>query len=107
MSYWKKRFEALEAASNKYGIETYRKIEPAFDSAFRQIESEITLWYERLAKNNGVTMQEARQWLNANELKEFQWDVQEYIKYGRENAINQQWIKELEIPYKQTGSVKG
>ena len=41
-------------------------------------------------------MQEARQWLNANELKEFQWDVQEYIKYGRENAINQQWIKELE-----------
>ena len=60
MSYWKKRFEALEAASNKYGIETYRKIEPAFDSAFRQIESEITLWYERLAKNNGVTMQEAR-----------------------------------------------
>ena len=96
MSYWKKRFEALEAVSNKYGIETYRKIEPAFDSAFRQIESEITLWYERLAKNNGVTMQEARQWLNANELKEFQWDVQEYIKYGRENAINQQWIKELE-----------
>lgn len=96
MSYWKKRFEALEAASNKYGIETYRKIEPAFDSAFRQIESEITLWYERLEKNNGVTMQEARQWLNANELKEFQWDVQEYIKYGRENAINQQWIKELE-----------
>ena len=96
MSYWKKRFEALEAASNKYGIETYRKIEPAFDSAFRQIESEIILWYERLAKNNGVTMQEARQWLNANELKEFQWDVQEYIKYGRENAINQQWIKELE-----------
>lgn len=96
MSYWKKRFEALEAASNKYGIETYRKIEPAFDSAFRQIESEITLWYERLVKNNGVTMQEARQWLNANELKEFQWDVQEYIKYGRENAINQQWIKELE-----------
>lgn len=96
MSYWKKRFEALEVASNKYGIETYRKIEPAFDSAFRQIESEITLWYERLAKNNGVTMQEARQWLNANELKEFQWDVQEYIKYGRENAINQQWIKELE-----------
>lgn len=96
MSYWKKRFEALVAASNKYGIETYRKIEPAFDSAFRQIESEITLWYERLAKNNGVTMQEARQWLNANELKEFQWDVQEYIKYGRENAINQQWIKELE-----------
>lgn len=96
MSYWKKRFEALEAASNKYGIETYRKIEPAFDSAFREIESEITLWYERLAKNNGITMQEARKLLNANELKEFQWDVQEYIKYGRENAINQQWIKELE-----------
>ncbi|MGS6969497.1 minor capsid protein, partial [Clostridioides difficile] len=27
---------------------------------------------------------------------EFKWSVEEYIKYGKENAINQKWMKELE-----------
>ncbi|MGO0806412.1 minor capsid protein, partial [Clostridioides difficile] len=30
------------------------------------------------------------------ELEEFKWSVEEYIKYGKENAINQKWMKELE-----------
>ena len=34
--------------------------------------------------------------LNSDELEEFKWDVQDYIKYGEENGINQQWMKELE-----------
>ncbi|MCI9641258.1 MAG: minor capsid protein [Eubacterium sp.] len=94
--YWKKRFEELENASNAYGIATYRRIEPAFEQAQREIQKEIEAWYGRLAKNNSVSMQDARKLLSANELKEFHWDVNEYIKYGKENAINQQWMKELE-----------
>lgn len=94
--YWKKRFELLEKASNAYGISAYKKIEPVFEQAAREIQKEIEAWYGRLAKNNSVSMQEARKLLSANELKEFHWDVNEYIKYGRENVINQQWMKELE-----------
>ncbi len=94
--YWKKRFEELENASNVYGIATYKRIEPAFEQAQREIQKEIEAWYGRLAKNNSVSMQDARKLLSANELKEFHWDVNEYIKYGKENAINQQWMKELE-----------
>ena len=30
------------------------------------------------------------------DLKEFKWDVQEYIKYGQDNALNSGWMKELE-----------
>ena len=41
-------------------------------------------------------MIEARRLLNSDELEEFKWDVQDYIKYGEENGINQQWMKELE-----------
>ncbi len=94
--YWKKRFEVLESASNSYGINAYRQIEPAFEIAQRQIEQEIDIWYGRFAKNNAVTIDEARKFLTSAELKEFKWDVQEYIKYGRENAIDQMWMKELE-----------
>lgn len=95
-AYWKKRFEALEAASNTYGQQTFRQIEPAFDRAQREIQSQIEAWYGRFAKNNNITMQEARKLLTTNELKEFRWDVKEYIKYGRENDLNQAWMKELE-----------
>jgi SPP1 gp7 family putative phage head morphogenesis protein len=86
----------LEESSNRYGQDAYRQIEPAFDSAQRQINAEIEKWYYRFAKNNQITIEEAKRQLSAKELKEFQWDVNEYIKYGRENAINQQWMKELE-----------
>jgi SPP1 gp7 family putative phage head morphogenesis protein len=94
--YWKIRFGELEEASNRYGLDTYAQIEPTFDSAQRKIQKEIEAWYGRYARNNGITMQEARKQLSAAELKEFRWDVNEYIKRGRENALNQQWMKELE-----------
>ena len=94
--YWKKRFEALEAASNSYGLETFRQIEPAFDKAQKEIQGQIESWYGRYAKNNKITMTEARRQLSTTELKEFRWDVKEYIKYGRENDLNQMWMKELE-----------
>ena len=94
--YWKDRFLLLEESSNRIGMDTYRQIEPAFDKAQREIQNQINIWYSRVAKNNQITIEEAKKLLSAKELKEFRWDVEEYIKYGRENAMNQQWIKELE-----------
>ena len=94
--YWKKRFEMLENASNKYGQDTFRQIESTFDKSQREIQKEIERWYGRFARNNGITMTEAKRMLTTSELKEFRWDVNEYIKYGRENAVNEQWMKELE-----------
>ena len=94
--YWKRRFIDLEAASNSYGVDAYRLIEREFEKAQRNIEGAIEAWYGRFAKNNEITMQEARKLLTSSELKEFKWDVKEYIKYGRENDLNQLWMKELE-----------
>lgn len=95
-AYWQKRFSTLENAQNQYGQNTFHQIEPVFDKAERQIQAQIEAWYARYASNNGITLAEARKQLSAAELKELQWDVQEYIKYGQENAMNQQWMKELE-----------
>lgn len=94
--YWKKRFIAIENASNTYGQQVYRQIESTFDIAQNQIQKEIESWYGRYARNNNITMTEARRQLSTTELKEFRWDVKEYIKYGRENDLNQMWMKELE-----------
>ena len=94
--YWQKRFQAVEAMRNKTAKDTVQAITPAFDKAQAQIEKEINAWYGRFAKNNQISLQEAKKLLNTRELKEFKWDVEEYIKWGRQNAIDQQWMKELE-----------
>jgi SPP1 gp7 family putative phage head morphogenesis protein len=94
--YWEDRFILLESASNEYGLEAFKKIEQAFDSAQRKIDSDIRIWISRYAKNNGISIAEARKQLSKKELKEFHWDVNEYIKYGRQNAFDKKWMKELE-----------
>lgn len=94
--YWKQRFTVLENASHSYGQKTYSQIESAFIQAQRDIQGEIDKWYGRFAKNNGVTLADAKKMLSSKDLAELKWDVNQYIQYGRQNALNKQWIKELE-----------
>lgn len=94
--YWKKRFEILENSANAKAGTYYREIEKAFTQANRKIDAEISVWYQRFANNNNISLVEAKRLLNSNELKEFKWTVQEYIKHGEENALDQRWMKELE-----------
>lgn len=94
--YWRKRFELLEEAQNKKAESYYRDLEKAYIQTMRAIEADILKWYNRFAKNNQITLEEAKRLLKSDELKEFKWDVFDYIKYGKENAIHQGWMKELE-----------
>ena len=94
--YWAERFEVLESAMNRYGQDAYRQIEPAFDRALREIDQSIEKWLNRIAVNNQISLADARKLLDAGQLEEFKWTVEDYIKYGQENAINQQWMKQLE-----------
>ena len=94
--YWKLRFEQLEQAQNQKGMKAYADIERQYKEAQKQLEGQIARWYQRFATNNGISLAEARQYLKGADLKEFKWDVQEYIKYGQDNALNSGWMKELE-----------
>ena len=94
--YWKERFEQLENSTHNRSVRTVQSIDKELQKAQKTIEGQINAWYQRVAKNNDITMQEARKLLTAKELKEFKWDVQEYIKYGRENELDARWLKELE-----------
>ncbi|MFK4171037.1 minor capsid protein [Paenibacillus lautus] len=94
--YWARRMEDLNEAELRKG-EAYIKAQNAeFDKAMASIRKETEDWYARLAKNNEISMAEARKILTDNELKEFHWTVDDYIKAGRENAIDQRWMKQLE-----------
>lgn len=94
--YWAKRMEALNEAMLAKGEEYIRKQNEEYEKALARIREKTERWYARLAKNNDISLAEARKLLDRNELKEFHWTVEEYIKRGRENAVDQRWMKELE-----------
>lgn len=95
-AYWQKRFEQVEARQNNLGIEYCSNLEDKYRQAMKDLDNQIRSWYERFAKNNGISASEARQLLNSKELEELKWDVEQYIKYGKQNAIDGQWKKQLE-----------
>ncbi len=94
--YWKQRFIQLENAQNNIGADALAEIDKQYKAAQKQIEADIDKWYARIAANNNVRLEDARKFLSSSQLKEFHWTVDEYIAYGRENAVNQKWMKELE-----------
>lgn len=94
--YWKQRFTQLEAAQNRKGATAYLEMEKQYKAAQNELEAQIARWYQRFADSNGISLAQAKQWLKGQDLAELKWDVKEYIKYGKENAINGAWMQELE-----------
>lgn len=92
--YWRARalvlFQAMEQEA-----QSYRKTaEQAYELALVRIRRDLADWYQRFADNNSVSMAEARRLLNASELRELQWTVEEYIEAGR--SLDPKWLKQLE-----------
>lgn len=95
-AYWKERFTQLENSAHREAQQTWADIESMYKTAEREIEQKMSAWYQRFAINNNISMSEARRLLNTNELKEFRWTVQDYIKHGKENGVSADWSKQLE-----------
>ena len=94
--YWQGRAVILEQAQYNKSIDYFNTLDTQYKRAIAQTEKDINAWYSRYATENKVTFQEAQKMLNARELKEFKWTVDDYIKYGKENALNAQWVTQLE-----------
>lgn len=94
--YWTKRFEELEKAQLLNEAKYITELQETYEMALNEIKKEINNWLVRFAVNNQISLQEAKKWLNIQELKELKWDVNEYIKYGQENGIDLIWKKQLE-----------
>ena len=95
-AYWKERFEQMEDAQHNVSMQQVSMMQEQFDKAQAAISGKINAWYQRFAKNNGVSMSEARKMLSNQELKELKWNVEDYIKYGKENKVSGAWLKQLE-----------
>lgn len=94
--YWQGRFEQIQESLLNKSDTYYDDLDRIYKQANMDIQKEIDAWYRRFAKNNCISFVDAKKLLTTDELKEFKWTVEDYIKYGELNAINQQWMEELE-----------
>lgn len=94
--YWLRRFKLIEQACHDISLDYLEEMEKKYRDAEQTIQAKINAWYGRFADNNNISMAEARKWLNDKELEELKWNVEQYIQYGKQNAIDGKWAKELE-----------
>lgn len=95
--YWANRMRLLEEALHNRSLDYFANLARQFDIAIKDIEKDMRAWYQRFADNNGgVPYGQAQRLLSSDELKEFKWDVWEYIKKCKESAVNGAWVKQLE-----------
>ena len=94
--YWKTRFEILESRNNQSALEYYANLEKQYRLAAQNIQKEMDSWFMRYAKENQITMSEARKILTGPELKDFRMTLDEYISKGKTLNYSQEWAKQLE-----------
>ena len=63
-AYWQERFKQMENAQHDTSVQKAQEIQEQFDRSLVAIDGKINAWYQRLADNNGVSMQEARKMLD-------------------------------------------
>lgn len=94
--YWIERSILLEKKLLNKGESYVKDLDVIYGKISLDIEKDLRVWYSKFAKNNSISIIEAKKWLNANELKEFKWTVEEYVKHAEKFGVNKQWIKQLE-----------
>lgn len=94
--YWAKRFDQLTDAQLNKGADFYRNIAEQYEKAAAAAQKDIEAWYMRFARNQAITLTEAKRLLNTRELKEFKWTVEEYIEKGKTLNYSKAWAKQLE-----------
>ena len=94
--YWRGRFSILEDSAHREAQRTIQDMDELYLDAQRSVQKEIESWYARFADNNQISLTDARKWLTAEQLEEFHWTVEQYIKIGEQAGLDAAWLKKLE-----------
>lgn len=94
--YWQSRFEQLHNAQINKSDDFFKRVEEMYRRSIADIEKDTARWYMRLAANNDISLREAKKLLKKDELEEFKWTLNQYIKKAKENGISADWSRQLE-----------
>lgn len=99
MNYWEKRFERLKRQQMGKAETVTAAMRREYMKALTALRKEALDWYYRYAKENEISLADAKRELDARELKAFQLTLKEYIKLAKKKDLPQNiskcWIKLL------------
>lgn len=79
-NYWKKRELANQLNQIKDEKVTIANMEENFNIALEDIEQQINVFYERYAKSQGISIEEALKRVSEHDVKAFEKKAKEYVK---------------------------
>lgn len=89
--YWQKRAENNFLSGEKTALQVTKELKSNYEKAYKEIQNKINAFYGKYASENGLTLEEAKQLLDRNELKDFKSYIAEMLKMGnKENFSNEQ-----------------
>ena len=96
-NYWADRFTAEENRINELSKEQVKEAKRQYDIALKNTNQKIYEFYAKYAKDNNISMYEAKKRFNKKELKEFKMSLSEYVRKGQSLNItpDDAIIKEL------------
>lgn len=93
--YWAERFEQLTEAELRKADELSAEMAKEYRQIAQDLNDDIQRWYARFAAENKMSLAEARRVLNARELAEFRWTVDEYIKNAKKDGLTGEYTQRL------------
>lgn len=93
--YWAERFEQLTEAELRKADDLSTEMVKEYRQIAQDLNDDIQRWYARFAAENKMSLAEARRVLNARELAEFRWTVDEYIKNAKKDGLTGEYTQRL------------
>lgn len=93
--YWRSRMGQVMSSELDNADRVCADIRKVYREAAKSLQDDIRAWYSKFAKDNQISYSAAKKRLQAGELEEFRWTVEEYIRRGQENGISADWERQL------------
>ena len=93
--YWEKRFEQIKLDAMSKSDVMVEDLASTYAYSLQQLQKEVEDWYHKYAKDNHITLSEARKQLDKRELKAFKMTLNQYIRMAKEQNAPDEHIKML------------
>lgn len=80
VEYWRERAKLTEERSYRRGTKLVRRLFELYESAAKEIRSDVTDFYIRYAVEQKISLSDARKKLNSREAREWKKTVEEYLE---------------------------
>lgn len=98
-NYWQDRAEKTYLLGEKDALKVARHLKNLYTQTINEINEKINSFYGKYASQNGLTLEEARQLLNRNELKDFKAYIDKMIAMGNKDNFSTEEMHEFNRLY--------